>query len=204
MLSAHDLAARRGNARLFSGLSFLLPAGQALVVSGANGSGKTTLLRVLAGLCTPHKGDLRWASNPDRPYAAGIRAFVTYVGHAPALKDELTAGENLTLLTELSGDKVAPTAIAAALDAVALGGRTKLPSRALSQGQRRRIGLARLALSRRPLWLLDEPATALDAQGSELLNRLVRDHLIAGGAAAIATHLPLGLPEARVQALSLD
>ena len=203
MLSAHDLASRRGNARLFRGISFALAAGEALVVTGANGTGKTTLLRILGGLCTPHAGEVRWAGNPDKTFAAGIRAFVTYVGHAPALKDELTAGENLALLTRLSGEKVAPPAIATALDAVGLANKAQLPSRFLSQGQRRRIGLARLALSRRPLWLLDEPATALDAQGTELLDTLVREHLAGGGVAAIATHLPLGLPETRMRALAL-
>ena len=117
--------------------------------------------------------------------------------------DELTAEENLTLLVELAGAPVARASIHAALDAVALGKKRGLPARVLSQGQRRRIGLARLRLLQRRLWILDEPVTALDAAGTALLARLVAEHLDEGGITVAATHAPLGLPEERVRALSL-
>jgi heme exporter protein A len=165
MLEAQDLAARRGYSQLFTGLSFRVAAGEALVITGANGTGKTTLLRMLAGLSAPTEGVIRWEGRPVAPFDPGLR-------HA--------------------------------LDAVALGQRRSLPARVLSQGQRRRIGLARLSLLHRPLWILDEPVTALDAAGIALLAKLVADHLEDGGLAVAATHAPLGLPEERVRALALE
>ena len=177
MLEAQDLAARRGYSQLFAGLSFRVAAGEALVVTGANGTGKTTLLRMLAGLSAPTDGEIRWDGRQVQPFDPGLRQALAFAGHSPSLKDELTAEENLTLLVELAGAPVEREAIHAALDAVALGRKRSLPARVLSQGQRRRIGLARLRLLRRRLWILDEPVTALDAAGTSLLARLVAEHL---------------------------
>ena len=204
MLEAHDLAARRGTARLFEGLSLAVAGGTALVVTGANGRGKTTLLRMLAGLTTPDAGEIRLDGAPVVSYAPALRAAVAFAGHAPALKDELSARENLASLCALSGRAADDVAVDAALDRVALGTRKRLPARVLSQGQRRRIGLARLALSRRRVWILDEPVTALDADGAALLAELVSAHLGGGGLAVASTHAPLALPAARVRTLSLD
>jgi heme exporter protein A len=203
MLEALELAARRGHARLFEGLSFKAPSGQALVIMGANGTGKTTLLRMLAGLSAPFAGEIHWNGESVAPFDPAIRASVAFAGHAPGLKDELSAEENLTALVALAGETVSRDAILGALDTVALASKRTLPARVLSQGQRRRIGLARLALLNRPLWILDEPVTALDASGTAMLAQMVADHLDRGGLAVAATHTPLGLPPARVQSITL-
>jgi heme exporter protein A len=203
MLEAQNLAARRGCSQLFSGLSFRVAAGEVLVVTGANGTGKTTLLRTLAGLTAPSEGEIRWNGKLQLPFAPELRRALAFAGHAPALKDELTAEENLSLLVELAGGRAGRASIRAALDAVALGRRRALPARVLSQGQRRRIGLAKLRLIERRLWILDEPVTALDAAGAALLANLVAVHLAGGGVAVAATHAPLGLPEERMRALAL-
>ena len=202
-LEARDLAARRGHARLFEHVGFAIAAGEALVVTGRNGSGKTTLLRILAGLTVPEHGEVRWRGARVAPHAAQLRQSVAFAGHAPALKDELTAEENLVSLVTLAGVDVDAPAAASALADVALERQRALPARVLSAGQRRRIGLARLRLLRRPLWLLDEPFTALDAAGVGLLTKLIREHLSAGGVAVAATHQPLDLGNARACALEL-
>jgi len=203
MLEAHDLAARRGHARLFSGLSFDVDGGQALVVTGANGAGKTTLLRTLAGLTAPEAGEIRWEGRTVAPFDSALRSALVYAGHQPAVKDELSTEENLSALVALAGESVPREALGRALDSVALARQRNLPARALSQGQRRRIGLARLMLVKRPLWILDEPTTALDAAGTQLLTRLVAEHLESGGIAVTATHAPLNLAAGRTRALAL-
>jgi heme exporter protein A len=203
MLEAHDLAARRGQAQLFSGLAFRVGAGEALVVTGANGTGKTTLLRMLAGLSAPAAGEIRWRGKAVAPFDPVLRTALAFAGHLPALKDELSTEENLAALLALSGVAATRDELARALDAVALTRQRTLPARVLSQGQRRRIGLARLRALARPLWILDEPVTALDAAGTALLAGLVAEHLDRGGVTVAATHAPLGLPEARVRSLTL-
>jgi heme exporter protein A len=203
MLEAQKLAARRGFATLFSGLSFRVDEGEALVVTGANGTGKTTLLRIIAGLTTPLAGTLTWNGEPVKPLDPEFRRIVAYVGHLAGLKDELTAEENLASLLLLDGETVTRDALRSALDDVALSSQRSLPARVLSQGQRRRIGLARLALMPRPLWILDEPTTALDASGVQLLGRVLARHLADGGVLVAATHAALGLPPARIKDVAL-
>ncbi|HVN34030.1 MAG TPA: cytochrome c biogenesis heme-transporting ATPase CcmA [Casimicrobiaceae bacterium] len=203
MLEAQKLAARRGFATLFSGLTFRVGAGEAIVVSGANGTGKTTLLRIVAGLTTPAEGVLAWNGEAVKPLDPEFRGAVAYGGHLPALKDELSAEENLASLLALDGEAITGDALRSALDDVALVRQRALPARVLSQGQRRRIGLARLMLMPRPLWILDEPTTALDASGIELLGRVLGRHLAAGGILIAATHAALGLPRARVKSVAL-
>ena len=163
-LEAHRLAAARGTTHLFSDLDFRLDAGQLLLVRGPNGSGKTTLLRILAGLSGAIDGAVAWCGERMRPLDARLRAAVAFSGHAPAVKDELTAEENLRALLSLAGGRSDDDAVRAGLAAAGLEAQRALPARVLSQGQRRRIGLARLAAAgaARPLWILDEPATALD------------------------------------------
>jgi heme exporter protein A len=204
MLEAHDLAGARGFARLFRGVAFRVDAGRALAVTGANGSGKTTLLRMLAGLTTPAAGSIALNGEPMKPFDPRLRQAVAFVGHLPALKDELTAIENLESLAALAGARVAHDQLLDALDRVALARRQMLPARVLSQGQRRRIGLARLRVLRKPLWILDEPATALDAEGTALFGAMLAEHLEGGGTAVVATHQPIGLPPGRMATLAID
>lgn len=201
MLDVQDLVARRGSLLLFQHLSFAVAPGHALVVSGRNGSGKTTLLRILAGLTAPESGRAVWHGHDLAAPASTTRADILFAGHAPALKDELTALENLQSLVTLSGQAVDADAARAALTACGLTAPRHLPARALSQGQRRRVSLARLALGGARLWLLDEPATALDGDGLALLAELAARHLHDGGSLVAATHQPLDLPAGRVQAL---
>jgi heme exporter protein A len=204
MLEAQRLAARRGFSRLFAGLSFRVAAGEALVVTGANGSGKTTLLRMLAGLTAPEAGEIQWQGKRVGSFDRELRAAVAFSGHLPALKDGLTAEENLASLVALEGSPASRDAIVEALDEVALSRQSALPARVLSQGQRRRIGLARLSLVARPLWVLDEPLAALDTAGIALLARMMSRHLANGGLAVVATHAPLGLAESRLTSLVLN
>jgi heme exporter protein A len=203
-LEGDRLCAQRGYATLFAEVSFAVRDGSALVVTGRNGSGKTTLLRMLAGLTAPAAGEIRWRRSATRPFDARLRAAVAFNGHLPALKDELTAEENLAQWISLGDRPAASASIRDALAAVALERRRSLPVRLLSQGQRRRIGLARLRLSQRPLWILDEPLTALDSDGIDVLRNLLDAHLEAGGICVAASHQPLPVALERQQALRLE
>jgi heme exporter protein A len=194
MLEADNLAAVRGHTRLFANIALRVDARETLFVTGPNGSGKTTLLRILAGLSAPAAGVIRWMGNVVAPLDACVRDEVAFAGHLPALKDELTAIENLVALVTLGGITVTTEQAFVALDRVALSRQRLLPARVLSQGQRRRIGLARLTLVKKPLWILDEPTTGLDSDGIALLTSLLRQHLDANGCAVVATHQPLSVP----------
>jgi len=204
MLKAHNLTARRGFTHLFTDLTFDVDRGDALLITGANGSGKTTLLRILAGLTAPAAGSVRWRGAEVSAFSGAVRQDVAFVGHLPALNDALTAQENLMMLLSLSGDPVRVDEVRAALSAVALDRQSSLPVRVLSQGQRRRVALARLALARRTLWLLDEPAMALDAAGETTLIDLITRHLAEHGCVVATTHQPLSLGPARVSTLALS
>nr|WP_237478698.1 heme ABC exporter ATP-binding protein CcmA [Lichenibacterium sp. 6Y81] len=209
-LTVDGLAAERGGRPVFAGLGFAARGGEALGVVGRNGAGKSTLLRVLAGLLRPAAGTVRLdppdADDPDTP--AGERAH--YLGHLDALKPALSPLDHLDAAAALlgrRGDLAAPSGGAAvtleeALDRVALGHAADLPCGYLSAGQRRRVALARLLVAARPLWLLDEPATALDLASQEVLRGMMRDHLAGGGLIVAATHGPLGLDG--VRELSLE
>lgn len=188
---------------LFTEVGFAVGAGEALVVTGPNGSGKTTLLRMLAGLTAPAEGEIRWGERAVRPFDSQLRSVAAFNGHLTALKDELTAEENLAQWIGLDDRSAAAVAIREALDAVALERQRSLAVRVLSQGQRRRIGLARLRLVRRPLWILDEPLTALDADGVDVLRRLLEAHLDDGGICVAASHQPLPIARERERSLEL-
>lgn len=191
LLEAQDLACLRGERAVFAGLSFRLPAGGALLLTGANGAGKSTLLRVLAGLLPAAEGRLLWAGEDALADRAAHARRLRYVGHGDALKPALTARENLLVFARLWGGDPEQ-----ALAEVGLAPLADLPARVLSAGQKRRLGLARLALGSAPLWLLDEPTTGLDAASVGRLGGLLARHRAAGGAVVAATHLPLPLPDA--------
>lgn len=198
MLEAAELECERGGWMLFRGLSFALRAGESLRVAGANGSGKTSLLRILCGLLLPSAGEVRWRGTAIRGLREDYSSQLVYLGHAPAVKDDLSAAENLAISCALAGMPAEAQAIEEALARFGLAGKSQ-PSRRLSQGQRRRAALARLALSAsRPLWLLDEPFSALDVAGVELLRGLIEAHLARGGAVVFTTHQDAGIATARV------
>ncbi|HXR57156.1 MAG TPA: cytochrome c biogenesis heme-transporting ATPase CcmA [Casimicrobiaceae bacterium] len=203
VLEARRLAARRGFATLFVDVDFSLHDGEALVVTGPNGSGKTTLLRIVAGLTAPAAGEVRWRGEATRPFDPRLRGVVAFNGHWSALKDELTAEENLDAWTSLTDQRVTRDAIVSALDDVALSRQRRLPVRVLSQGQRRRIALARLALAKRALWILDEPLTALDDQAVDVLADLLDAHLSRGGVCVAASHQPMPIAATRAKTLAL-
>jgi heme exporter protein A len=195
MLETRGLACERGGLRLFSNLGFALQAGGLLRVRGANGSGKTTLLRALAGLTRPAEGTIHWRGNP---IGDDFRGEMLFLGHAPAIKDELTVLENLEFSAQLSGLK--DRSFKNSLDRLGISRLADLPARYLSQGQRRRAALARLALSSGvPLWLLDEPFAALDEEAIAAVSALCAAHLAAGGMLVLTSHqdVPIAAPDAR-------
>jgi heme exporter protein A len=189
-LTAEKLACARGDAKLFENLSFCVRAGQALAVEGANGAGKTSLLRLIAGFLMPAAGrlivqDAGGAS--DDAEERGKR--IGWLGHQDGLKPQLTVAEQLDFFVRLYQG----AANAAVLEQVGLARQADLPCRYLSAGQKRRLALARLLVSDRPIWLLDEPFAALDTAGQTLIAQLMARHCGAGGIIIAATHEPLGL-----------
>lgn len=185
-LAASRLSVERGGRTVFSDLSFTVGAGQCLIVTGRNGAGKSTLLRALAGLLPLAQGELSVA--PAHDAAAELMHFV---GHADALKGALTVVENLSFYAALLASGRGGMAPAQALEAFGLGAVAHLPAAYLSAGQRRRAALARLLVARRPIWLLDEPLTALDAASQRFVTQIIRTHMSEGGLAVAATHAAL-------------
>ena len=195
-LVADGLTLARGSRALFSGLSFTVENGSALVVTGPNGAGKTTLIRAVAGLFKPSAGRISLeGGQPDRTLADECH----YVGHLNAIKASLTVEENVAFwcrYLSASADR-ASEPVAGALATFGLAPLGDIPAAYLSAGQKRRLGLARLLVAKRPLWLLDEPTTSLDTAAQEIFARAVEAHLASGGLVLAATHVPLGLPSAR-------
>lgn len=188
-LEARGLECTRGERTLFRGVSFTLTAGGLLHVAGDNGSGKTTLLRILAGLGAVEAGEVLWRGEPLPAVRETYAHDLVYVGHSASLKDDLSALENLQVSMLLAGRAVKPQEARHALEAFGLEGCLGLPTRLLSQGQRRRAVLARLGLSSdAPLWILDEPFNALDKEAVLRLEALLTRHVDAGGMLVITTH----------------
>lgn len=195
MLETTGLACERGGVRLFAGLGFSLREGALLRVRGPNGSGKTSLLRILAGLTRPAEGAVRWRG---RALDEGYRREMLFVGHASPLSDDLSVLENLQFLLRLFEVKTNEKRQKETLEFFGLERVAHMPARFLSQGQRRRAALARLAVSQAPLWLLDEPFAALDAEAVEQLSALATAHLAEGGLLVFTSHqeVPIAAPVA--------
>jgi heme exporter protein A len=191
VLEATELECERGGRKLFRGLSFALAPGELLRIGGQNGSGKTSLLRILCGLLTPTAGQVRWKGAPIAGLREEYSRQLLYLGHAPAVKDDLSPAENLDIACRLVGAQAHKESLTWALNAFAV---PELAVRKLSQGQRRRAALARLLLAESvPLWLLDEPFAALDTPAASYMEELVSRHLAAGGSVVYTTHHPVGI-----------
>ena len=200
VLEAAGLDCERSGRTLFRDLSFGVAPGNLVRIAGPNGSGKTSLLRILCGLLAPTQGEVRWRGTSIRRLAEEYSRDLVYIGHAAALKDDLTPYENLDIACRLAGRHAQRPALGAALNAFAV---PALPVRKLSQGQRRRAALARLLLSERvPLWLLDEPFAALDAAAAKYTEDVIAQHLKAGGSVVYTTHQQAAL-DARARVIDL-
>ncbi|MBP0620754.1 cytochrome c biogenesis heme-transporting ATPase CcmA [Cupriavidus sp. LEh25] len=201
-MSGEGLGLSRAGRPVLRGIDLALSPGYLLQVLGANGSGKTSLLRVLCGLAVPDEGRLRWHGRPLRAGDPAYLQALAYVGHANGIDPDLSPAENLRFAARMAGSDAG--AVASALAAQALERVAHTPVRALSQGQRRRVALARLSLARRALWLLDEPVAALDTDACARFDAQLDAHLAAGGMAVIATHqlLRAGGPVLRLEAVA--
>lgn len=188
MLDARQLAAIRDDRVLFAGLDFHLAPGQVLQVAGPNGAGKTTLLNMIAGLAPVEAGEIHWRGVAVADDATAFRRDFSWIGHQPGLKLMLSARENLLWLAELAGITPPASLLESALDKVGLYGYEDVPLARMSAGQKRRVGLARLFVEGRPLWILDEPFTAIDKQGVEELEGWLRTHAANGGLVLLTTH----------------
>ena len=204
MLEVSSLACSRGDHRLFSGLSFALYPGQIMQVQGANGSGKTSLLRTLCGFLMPDEGGITWCGESIGELDEEYYAEMLYLGHLNAIKDELSALENLRISAGLAGIELDEKEAIVALRSMGLRGREMLPTKVLSQGQRRRVALARLLVSDAKLWILDEPLTALDVGAVVQIQELIAAHLARQGMVIFTTHQPLQVAGVEMRSLSLS
>lgn len=204
MLEAVDLECVRGDRILFSHLSFQVPPGTLLRIAGPNGTGKTSLLRLLVGLMQPAEGEIRWGGQSIGRLKEDFWRQLVYIGHLNGVKDDLSVRENLMVNCELAANPIQPDQADAALARVGLRGFEERLARHLSQGQRRRVALARLYVSSAaPLWILDEPFTALDVKGVAELGELIAGHVRGGGIVALTTHQEVPIDAAATQRIDL-
>lgn len=201
-LVVEGLCCLRGDRILFGDLGFALAPGGVLQLEGPNGSGKTTLLRAICGLTPIETGTIYWRGAPRDEVIDDFRAALTYIGHVPGVKRDLTAREDLMAWRALGAGE-STSADDAAFERTGLAGLGDTPLRHLSAGQTRRVALARLIAMPTTLWLLDEPLTALDTDGKVLLETLLSDHAAAGGMTVISTHHQLDLADTPVQRIRL-
>jgi len=204
VLEVRGLECVRGDHRLFTDLSFSLQGGELLRLRGSNGSGKTSLLRILCGLLEPAEGEVLWKGGNILAQRDEFNAELLYLGHLNGIKAELTGFENLRISNTLRGEMPTDDQIYDALGKIGLGGREDLPTQVLSQGQKRRVALARLLLSREALWVLDEPFTALDVKAVEQLARLIEGHLQKGGMVVYTTHQEVDMRAGACREMNLD
>ena len=190
MLQAYKLSCRRNDQLIWQNLEFELPPGKLLQIVGANGSGKTSLLRILAGLAANAAGNVFWQGKAISDNLTDYQQQLHYVGHQPAVKNELTAEENL----QLTSTQSSPQSRIQALNAMGLSDQQNHFGYQLSQGQKQRLALARLLLNPLPLWILDEPLAGLDAQMIESLQMILAGHIQQGGTVVFTTHRPLAHP----------
>ncbi len=203
MLEVHGLACERGERLLFEDLSFSVRGGELLRIAGVNGSGKTTLLRLLCGLALPDEGEIHWDGDKVRTTSEQWRRQTSYIGHNLGVKLELTPLENLEFSRAISGAN-STEPLEALLDRVGLYGFEYDPCRTLSQGQRRRVALARLMFTQTRLWILDEPFVALDVAGIEFVASLLKHQTDQGGMVILTTHQDTPLQNKIIKELSLD
>lgn len=203
MLSAGALQCIRGDRALFTDVGFELNPGELLHVKGLNGSGKTSLLRMLCGLVLPAEGTITWGSSPISSLKEDYYRDLLYIGHNSGIKAELTAIENLKIACLLNDLRISEDQAWDALGKIGLKGREDLPTKVLSQGQKRRVVLARMLVTQAKLWILDEPFTALDVGAVAMLQQILADHLDTGGMIILTTHQAFTLPSGAVTFLEL-
>ncbi len=202
-LEVKNLQCTRGDRELFTGLSFELKSNQLMMLEGRNGSGKTTLLRSLCGLYLADCGNIFWNGVPIKKQDEAYRKELLYLGHHNAIKGELSVLENLRFNTMLAGEAVEESDLMEALDAIGLYAFEDFSSSQLSQGQKRRVALARLLLSNASLWILDEPFVALDVAAVELLQAIIAKHVEKGGMVMLTTHQEVPLTSGEIMRISL-
>ncbi len=204
MLIAQGLACLRGDRLLFKNVDFELNAGGLMYVLGENGSGKSSLLRMICGLLMPEDGTVFWDNKKIKENAENYLSNLTYIGHLNGLKDDLTALENLYMSARSAGNEVTEDKALAALTAIGIGRCANLPARVLSQGQKRRVTLAKLWLTDGKLWILDEPFAALDVASVGVLAKRLGEHLSNGGMAILTTHQDVAINAQSTQTLRLS
>lgn len=203
-LEVKNLQCIRGDRELFNNLSFRLERSQLMILEGRNGSGKTTLLRALCGLYLADQGEILWDGVTTKKQDELFRRELLYLGHFNSIKADLTVLENLRFNTLLSGEKPKDEELMAAIDKIGLYAFEDNPSSQLSQGQKRRVALARLLLSKATLWILDEPFVALDVAAVKLLESVISDHVGKGGMVILTTHQEVPLTSGEIIKLSLN
>lgn len=202
-LTLSKLSCFRGGRPLFQDVDCSLHAGQWLYVSGANGVGKTSLLRIICGLSPAESGEVRYAQQPIQTQLEHFHRKLCYLGHHNALQESMTVAENLTFTAALAGQPIAQQQLLTVLSGFGLKGRASQLVRHLSQGQKRRVALAKLAISPAPLWVLDEPYVAMDEAGIHMLAKLIAQHLQDGGMAVITSHQRVAIGDIAPQLLEL-